>query len=192
MPDDRWLGQLVGDVRKGWIPAAIYSDPGVFEAEEERVFGRAWVFLAHESEIPEPGDYVVRRIVRDSFIVVRDEYGEVRVLANVCRHRGMQVCRAERGNASHFRCPYHGWTYRNTGDLVGVPFHEDAYGGDREFPKSEFGLLSAPRVASYNGLVFASLDPGAPPLEEYLGGFRFYLDFYTRQSPAGLEVHGPQ
>ncbi|MDR7387750.1 MAG: aromatic ring-hydroxylating dioxygenase subunit alpha, partial [Armatimonadota bacterium] len=75
MPDDRWLGQLVGDVRKGWIPAAIYSDPGVFEAEEERVFGRAWVFLAHESEIPEPGDYVVRGIVRDSFIVARDEYG---------------------------------------------------------------------------------------------------------------------
>jgi phenylpropionate dioxygenase-like ring-hydroxylating dioxygenase large terminal subunit len=192
MQRDRWLGQLVADVRKGWIPAAIYSDPGVFEAEEERVFSRAWVFLAHESEIPDPGDYVVRRIVHDSFIVVRDEYGGIRVLANVCRHRGMQVCRAERGNASHFRCPYHGWTYRNTGDLVGVPFHEDAYGGDREFPKSEFGLLSAPRVASYNGLVFASLDPGAPPLEEYLGGFRFYLDFYTRQSPAGLEVHGPQ
>jgi phenylpropionate dioxygenase-like ring-hydroxylating dioxygenase large terminal subunit len=186
------LERLVADVRQGWIPAAVYSDREVFEEEVDRVFGRAWVYLAHDSEIPEPGDYVVRRVVHDSFIVVRDEHGVVRVLANVCRHRGMQVCRAERGNASHFRCPYHGWTYRNTGHLVGVPFHEDAYGGDREFPKAEFGLLSPPRVASYNGLIFASLDPDAPALEDYLGGFRYYLDFYTRQSPAGLEVHGPQ
>jgi len=190
--DGGWLERVVSEVRRGWIPAGVYSDPEVFAAEVERVFGRAWVFLAHESEIPDPGDYVVRRVVHDSFIVVRDEHGEVRVLANVCRHRGMQVCRAERGNSSHFRCPYHGWTYRNTGDLVGVPFHEDAYGGDPHFDKSAFGLLSPPRVASYNGLVFASLDPSAPPLEDYLGGFRYYLDFYTRQSPAGLEVHGPQ
>jgi phenylpropionate dioxygenase-like ring-hydroxylating dioxygenase large terminal subunit len=192
MREDGSLERLVEEVRQGWIPAAIYSDPEVFAAEVERVFGRAWVFLAHESEVPEPGDYVVRRVVHDSFIVVRDEHGTVRVLANVCRHRGMQVCRAERGNASHFRCTYHGWTYRNTGDLVGVPFHEEAYGGDRHFPKSAYGLLSAPRVASYNGLVFASLDPLAPDLEDYLGGFRYYLDLYTRQSPAGLEVRGPQ
>ncbi len=186
------LARLLEEVRQGWIPASVYSDPEVFAAEVDRVFGRAWVFLAHESEVPEPGDYVVRRVVHDSFIVVRDEHGVVRVLANVCRHRGMQVCRAERGNSSHFRCPYHGWTYLNTGELVGVPFHEDAYGGDRHFPKASYGLLSPPRVASYNGLVFVSLNPEAPSLEEYLGGFRYYLDFYTRQSPAGLEVHGPQ
>lgn len=192
MREDRALNRVVSEVRAGWIPAAVYSDPEVFAAEVERVFARAWCFLAHESEIPEPGDYVVRRIVHDSFIVVRDEDGVVRVLANVCRHRGMQVCRAERGNASHFRCPYHGWTYRNTGDLVGVPFHEDAYGGDPHFPKAAFGLLAPPRVASYNGLIFASLDPQGPPLEEYLGGFRYYLDFYTRQSPEGPECHGPQ
>src|SRR5262249_30991857 len=64
--------------------------------------------------------YVVPRVLDDSFIVVKDERGEVRVLLNMCRHRGMQVCRAELGNASHFRCPYHAWTYRNTGELIGV------------------------------------------------------------------------
>lgn len=186
------LAQVLEEVRQGWIPAGIYSNPEIFATEVERVFGHAWVFLAHESEVPDRGDYVVRRVVHDSFIVVRDEHGVVRVLANVCRHRGMQVCRAERGNSSHFRCPYHGWTYRNTGDLVGVPFHEEAYGGDRHFQKSAHGLLSPPRVASYNGLVFVNLDPEAPSLEDYLGGFRYYLDFYTRQSSAGLEVHGPQ
>ncbi len=185
---ERWLSE----VRSGWIPAAIYSDPKVFDLEVKHIFGRAWVFLAHESEIPEPGDYVVRRIVHDSFIVVRDEYGVIRVLANLCRHRGMQVCRAERGNASHFRCPYHGWTYRNDGTLIGVPFYEEAYGGEAGLPKSGYGLVSAPKVATYNGLIFASLDPQAPDLLDYLGGFRYYLDFYTRHSPVGMEVHGPQ
>lgn len=119
------LDQVLDDVRRGMIPARVYSDPEIFEVEKHQVFARAWMFMAHESEIPEPGDYVVRRIVDDSFIVVRDERWAVHVLFNMCLHRGMQVCRSEAGNASHFRCPYHAWTYKNSGDLVGVPFHAD-------------------------------------------------------------------
>src|SRR3954464_9279604 len=122
------LLEVVEDIEQGMIPASVYSDVEIFELERERVFGRAWMFLAHESEVPEPGDYVVRRILDDSFIVVRDDGGQVRVLFNMCLHRGMQVCRAELGNASHFRCPYHAWTYKNTGELTGVPFHEAPYG----------------------------------------------------------------
>ena len=105
------------------IPAHIYGDPEIFALERDRLFARSWVFLAHESEIPDPGDYVVRRVLADSFIVARDESGVVRVMFNMCLHRGMQVCRAEMGNASHFRCPYHAWTYRNDGRLAGLPFH---------------------------------------------------------------------
>ena len=101
------LAAVVTDVRRGMVPAHVYGDPEIFAAERERLFTRSWVFLAHESEIPDPGDYVVRRVVADSFIVARDESGAVRVMFNMCLHRGMQVCRAEMGNASHFRCPYH-------------------------------------------------------------------------------------
>jgi phenylpropionate dioxygenase-like ring-hydroxylating dioxygenase large terminal subunit len=183
---------MIDDVRGGMIPATIYSDPELFELERRRVFAKAWVYLAHESEIPEPGDYVVRRIVDDSFIVTRDEAGTVRVLFNMCLHRGMQVCRSELGNTSHFRCPYHAWTYKNTGELTGVPFHKDAYGGEQGFKRKGQRLLPAPNLAVYNGLVFISLDPDAEPLEEFLGDFRFYLDYYTRQSPTGIELRGPQ
>ena len=186
------LESIVEAVNDGMIPPAIYSDEEIFRLERERVFGRSWMYLAHESEIPEPGDYVVRRIVEDSFIVVRDEHGEVRVLANVCLHRGMQVCRAELGNASHFRCPYHAWTYKNTGELVGLPFHEDAFGGDANLSRKEMALMPAPRLAIHRGLIFASLDENAPPLEEHMGGFDYFLDFYVNQSEAGVEVRGPQ
>jgi phenylpropionate dioxygenase-like ring-hydroxylating dioxygenase large terminal subunit len=189
LPD---LAEILRDVRDGMIPAHIYNDPGVYALERDRLFGQAWVYLAHDSEIPRPGDYVVRRIVDDSFIVVRDEQGAVRVLFNMCLHRGMQVCRAELGNASHFRCPYHGWSYRNDGMLVGLPFHEQAYGGDRGFTRKGQALLPAPSVDSYRGLIFASLSADVPPLRDYLGDFAFYLDFYAHQSAEGLEVRGPQ
>lgn len=186
------LSEVLAHVRDGMIPAHIYNDPDIHALEKERLFPRSWVFVAHESEIPEPGDYVVRRVLEDSFIVVRDEQGQVRVLFNMCLHRGMQVCRAEVGNASHFRCPYHGWSYRNDGRLVGLPFHREAYGGDAGLPRKEQTLLPAPAMDSYNGMVFISLDPAAPPLRDYLGDFAFYLDYYTRQSPQGIELHGPQ
>ena len=183
---------VLADVRRGMIPAHIYNDSEIFALERERIFGRAWVFVAHESEIPAPGDYVVRRVLSDSFIVARDEQGEIRAHFNMCLHRGMQVCRAEMGNASHFRCPYHGWSYRNDGRLIGLPFHQDAYGGEAGFPRKGQRLLAAPRMDSYNGMIFISLDPGAPPLPEYLGDFTFYLDYYTRQSPSGIQLSGPQ
>src|SRR4051812_29235956 len=148
------LEDIISDVRQGMIPARLYSDPEIFELERRRLFGRTWAFLAHESEIPDNGDYVVRRIVDDSFIVCRDEYGAIRVLFNMCLHRGMQVCRSELGNASHFRCPYHAWTYKNTGELTGVPFHEDAYGGGPGRRRAGGGPPPAPRGGPPAGPVF--------------------------------------
>ena len=154
------LASVVSQVRRGMIPAHVYADPEIFAAERDRLFARSWVFVAHESEIPDPGDYVVRRVLADSFIVARDEAGVVRVMFNMCLHRGMQVCRAELGNASHFRCPYHAWTYRNDGRLAGLPFHEEAYGGEDGFARAGQSLLPAPSMGTHNGLIFISLRPG--------------------------------
>lgn len=183
---------VLDEVRRGMIPAHIYNDREIYELEKQHIFARAWIFVGHESEIAQPGDYVVRRILEDSFIITRDENGNVCAHFNMCLHRGMQVCRAEMGNASHFRCPYHGWSYRNDGRIVGLPFHQDAYGGEEGFARKGQRLLPAPNVAVYNGMIFLSLNAQAPPLEDYLGDFRFYLDFYTRQSSRGIELHGPQ
>ena len=105
MIDQRDVSDLSENIRRGMIPAHIYNDKELFALEKERLFSRAWIFVAHESEIPQDGDYVVRRVLEDSFIIARDSGGQIRAMFNMCLHRGMQVCRAELGNASNFRCP---------------------------------------------------------------------------------------
>lgn len=172
----------------GELPAAIFNDAGIFERERERIFARSWVYLAHESEIPDAGDYVLRYIADDPLIVVRDADGTLRAMHNQCRHRGMQVCRSEAGTANNFRCPYHGWTYRNTGQLTGVPVEKQAY-GDR-LDKAALGLHQVPQIGTYNGMIFGCLDPDQVSLDDWLGDARWYLDILTRRSPGGLEVVG--
>jgi phenylpropionate dioxygenase-like ring-hydroxylating dioxygenase large terminal subunit len=173
----------------GLLPARVFNDPELHSREIDRIFTRAWTFIGHESEIPSPGDYVLRYVGNDAFIFARDENGVVRLLFDSCRHRGTQVCRAEQGNASHFRCSYHGWTYKNTGELIGAPGFKDAYGGGR-FNRKDWALYSAPKLESVHGLYFASLDERAPSLDEYLGEMRWYLDLLFGLDAGGLEVVG--
>lgn len=188
-PSSEFLERLRQALATGRLPLAVFSDPTLYALEKERIFARTWVFLAHETEIPRPGDFVLRYIADDGFIVTRGDDGQVHVLFNACRHRGRQVCRAERGHAGRFTCPYHGWTYKNTGELVGVP-HQKAIYGETGLDRTQWGLLRAPRVESWRGWIFANLDSQAPPLDTFLGGMQWYLDFYTNKSAAGLEVVG--
>jgi phenylpropionate dioxygenase-like ring-hydroxylating dioxygenase large terminal subunit len=181
------LHDIKQDLDRGLVPARIFNDREIHEAEMDRIFTRAWVFIGHETEIPNAGDYCVRYIGEDAFIFVRDERGEVRVLFDSCRHRGTQLCRAEKGNTSHFRCPYHGWTFKNTGEFVGAPAFKEAYG---TFDRSAWGLYSAAQVDSVHGLVFATLDPAAPSLDEYLGGVKWYLELMLGIGREGMKVRG--
>ena len=171
----------------GELPKRIHNDDEIHALELERVFGESWVLIGHESEIPEPGDYAKRYVADSPFIFVRDEDGEIRVLFDSCRHRGTTVVRAEQGNTTHFRCPYHNWTYKNTGDLVGVPRKNQCFQG---LDTDEYGLQPAPRVDEYGGLVFAALTEDVPPLDEYLGEFTWYLDLLLRATEGGMEVIG--
>lgn len=171
------IGRVGEQIENGQLPVSILHNEAVYEQERRRIFGRNWVFVGHETEIPEPGDYRQRYIGTDPFIFVRDENSEIQVLFNSCRHRGSKVCRSEKGNSSHFRCPYHGWTYTTSGDLVGVPQQRNAY---QHLDTADHGLHEAPHVESYHGLVFAALDSDVPSLEAYLGDATWYLDMYVK------------
>jgi phenylpropionate dioxygenase-like ring-hydroxylating dioxygenase large terminal subunit len=155
--------ELVHDDR---VHDRVYTDPQIFEEEIDRIFHRGWVFVGHEGELAEPGDYRTRVIGRQPVIFVRGDDDVVRVLMNRCTHRGAAVCPYERGNTRRFTCAYHGWSFRTTGDLAAVPLPEQY---DGTLDHASLGLRPVPRCESYRGFVFASLSADVPPLVEHLG-----------------------
>jgi phenylpropionate dioxygenase-like ring-hydroxylating dioxygenase large terminal subunit len=165
------------------VHGSIYTDPAIFDEEMDRIFARGWVYVGHESEIPKAGDFQSRHIGRQPVIYIRGDDGQVRVLMNRCTHRASVVCPLERGNAKGFVCPYHGWTFRNTGALIAVRHAERA---DEKFKKEDYGLRPAPRTAAYRGLTFASLAAEGPSLDEHLGPLaKAEIDIAFDLSPAG-------
>ena len=154
------------------VPFWAYSDQEVYDREQERIFGGpSWSYVALECEIPNPYDFIRATIGDKPVVVTRDGNGSINVFANHCAHRGVVFCRHDRGNAKRFICPYHQWTYDSTGMLVGMPFrrgYKGKGGMDPEFKLQEHGA-QALKVAVRGGVIFASFDFAAPPLEEYLG-----------------------
>jgi nitrite reductase/ring-hydroxylating ferredoxin subunit len=160
------LDELVS-LERGEVDRRIYSDPAIFELEMERIFARSWLFLCHESQIPNPGDFFQAVMGRDNVLVVRQKDGSIKAILNTCAHRGNAVCRAEEGNARSFLCTYHGWSYGIDGRLNGVPGFNTFYNGALD--KSRLGLSPVAQVANYKGFIFGTHDASAPPLEEFLG-----------------------
>jgi phenylpropionate dioxygenase-like ring-hydroxylating dioxygenase large terminal subunit len=169
-------------VREDRVHSRVYTDPHVFEDEMERIFHRGWVFVGHASEIPAPGDYRLAWVGRYPIIMVRGDDGEVKLLSNRCRHRANTVCQIERGNAKFFRCDYHGWLYRNNGELASVSY---ADGYDRSFRKEDYGLIPLPRMSTYRGFVVGSIAPAGMSLKDYLGKAAEQIDLFCDLSPEG-------
>src|SRR5947209_14298275 len=179
--------QLAMLVQPDRVHRALYTDPAIFELELERIFGRAWLVLGHESQVRAVGDYYTTRMGREPVIVARHEDGSVRVLINRCAHRGSMVCAEGRGRVERFVCPYHGWSYDRAGELKAVPFASGYAPGKL----AELRLASAPRVASYRGFIFASLAAGGESLEEFLGPAKASFDDFVDRAPDGeLQVAG--
>lgn len=164
------------------IHGSLYTDPELFRLELQKIWYRTWVFVGHISEVPEPNDYVVKAIGPQSVIMTRDKRGEIHLLQNRCTHRGNIVCDAPRGNSSAFRCPYHGWTFANTGKLLGYPFSSGYGGGDL---KASLGLGRVNRCEQYKGFVFGSFADDGPSLLEHLGDAREAFDRLVALAPEG-------
>lgn len=165
------------------------SDTELYKIEQRRIFGKTWLLLGHETEIPNAGDFVLRSMGDDQVIVARGRDGNVHVSLNVCPHRGMRVCRSDAGNLPIHRCIYHGWAFQPNGDFVGSPVaHEKMHGS--MMTKAELGLKKA-KVHLYGGLIFANWDPNAESFEDYLGEMKWYTDMLFCRTDKGLEVLGP-
>src|SRR3974377_1227664 len=166
------INRLV-DADRGIVSREIFVERGIYAQQLGRLFTRTWLLVGHESLIPNGGDFFTSRMGEESVIVCRDRSDKIHVFLNSCRHRGMKVCRYEQGNTSLFTCPYHSWSYTTDGKLQGVPLYRALYEGTLN--REEWSLIEVPRLALYKGTVWASWDPAAPDLLDYLGGAADHL-----------------
>ena len=181
--------EIAALVEPGRVHRRVYTDPAIFALEQERIFRRLWVFVGHESRIPNRGDFLRARIGETEILVVRQADGTISGLHNRCTHRGAQLCVAAQGNVRTFVCPYHGWAFRLDGSLIGVPL-PDGYGDGIDAKRADWRLARVPRLDSYRGFMFASLAADGVSLIEHLSGITRAFDNMIDRSPDGvLEQH---
>jgi phenylpropionate dioxygenase-like ring-hydroxylating dioxygenase large terminal subunit len=170
------------DAERGLISREIFVDEDVYRLEQERIFCTQWLFIGHASQVPQAGDYFASRMGEESVIMVRGKDGEIRVLLNSCRHRGMKVCRYDEGNTPIFTCPYHGWSYSHSGELIGVPRFKDAYHG--ELDRSQYGMLEA-RACNHRGMIWATWNATGPDFYEFMGDMLQFHDSMLEPADGG-------
>jgi nitrite reductase/ring-hydroxylating ferredoxin subunit len=171
--------ELVLDDR---VHSRVYNDEAIFDDELTKIWHRGWVFVGHDSEVANRGDYVARRIGRQPVVMTRDMDGVVHVHLNRCPHRGNVVCLDEAGNTESFRCAYHGWNFGVDGKLRSLPYRA-GYGAD--FAMSDFGMTPVPRLGIHRGFVYASLSDTGIDLRTHLGHTWDYLNDFADLAPAG-------
>jgi len=159
------------------VHKSLYSDKDIFEEELDKVFNNTWVWVAHQSELPDAGSYKTAKIGRQPVIVVRDRKKNIHVMLNRCRHRGATVCEGKTGKTKAFTCPYHGWGYGLDGSLRALPKPEEY---ENILNKEKFGLNKL-RTESYQGMIFATLKDDIEPLDDFLGGAKKWIDLFMKQ-----------
>ena len=183
-------GALEEDPERGVyrVRRSVFTDEELFELEMRHIFEGNWIYLAHESQIPEPGDYFTTYIGRQPVVISRDKEGELHALINACAHRGAMLCRRKTDNRTTFTCPFHGWTFSNTGRLLKVKDPRGAGYPEQFNTDGSHDLTKVARFENYRGFLFGSLNPDVKPLTEHLGDAATVIDMVVDQSPQGLEV----
>jgi benzoate/toluate 1,2-dioxygenase alpha subunit len=174
-----------GDYR---LHRSAFTDEALFELEMQHIFEGNWIYLAHESQIPSNNDYFTTTMGRQPVVITRNRQGELNALVNSCTHRGAMLCRHKRGNKATFTCPFHGWTFNNSGKLLKVKDPAEAGYPECFNHEGSHDLKKVARFESYRGFLFGSLNPDVKPLTEYLGEAARIIDMIVDQSEDGLEV----
>jgi len=153
------IAELIANQEPGWsLDRRFYTDPDVYQLELDRIITKNWILVAHQSQLPNPGDFRVIKVANESAIIVRNRDGELNAFANVCRHRGSLVCLEQSGNVRKFECPYHGWVYDTDGNLVAARNMPD------DFRKDEHSLHPV-SLENVHGLLFIAFCDDPPSLE---------------------------
>ena len=176
---------VAGDHR---VHRSAFTDPALFDLEMKHIFEGNWIYLAHESQVPNNNDYYTTTIGRQPVVIARNRAGELNAFINACTHRGATLCRQKRGNRATYTCSFHGWTFNNSGKLLKVKDPEDAGYPDCFNKEGSHDLKKVARFESYRGFLFGSLNADVLPLAEFLGEAATIIDMIVDQSVDGLEV----
>ncbi len=181
---------LIVDKEKGIYQChrTIFTDPELFELEMAHIFEGNWVYLAHESQIENPGDFYTLTVGRQPLMITRDKDNTLRALINSCSHRGAMLATRKKGNKSSFTCPFHGWTFSNSGKLLKAKDEKTGAYPPCFKQDGSHDLRPMAQFANYRGFLFGSLRADVVPLEEYLGETRKVIDLIVDAAPDGLEV----
>lgn len=166
----------------------MFTDPRLFDLEMKHIFEGNWVYLAHESQIPEKNDFLTSMIGRQSIFIARNKDGVLNAFLNACSHKGAMLCRHKSGNRVSYTCPFHGWTFNNSGKLLKVKDPAEAGYPEGFNCEGSHDLTKVARFESYRGFLFGSLKADVKPLVEHLGESAKIIDMIVDQSPEGLEV----
>jgi benzoate/toluate 1,2-dioxygenase subunit alpha len=183
---------LAALVRDDEVHRDVYTDAEIFDLEMRQLWSRTWIYIGHESQVPQPGDYYAMDIAARPVLMVRHTDGSVRVLFNRCAHKGTKLVTRETGNTGKFfRCPYHAWAYDTDGALRAIP-RKSGYELTRlKQSQAVNGLTPLPHVESYRGFIFARLSQDGPSFREYFGESLTSIDNMADRSPEGeLEIAG--
>ena len=184
--------QIAALVREDSVHKSVYTDPAIYQLEMARIYGQAWIYVGHDSQVPNPGDFHATRIGDQDVVMVRAADRQVYVLYNRCPHKGAQVVPEGCGNTGKFfRCPYHAWTFKLDGAHLAAPLRAGFAGTCYDPKHPDFSMRRLARVESYRGFVFASQAAGGPGLRDFLGGVISSIDNLCDRSPVGeVEVAG--
>ena len=183
--------EILSLIEKDRVHKRVYTDPEIFELEMEKIWGTAWIFIGHESQVKKPGDYFATTLGREPVLMTRHSDGQVKVMFNRCAHKGAQLVGDSCGNARQLRCCYHGYVFDTDGTLLHIPM-EEGY-AKTEFCKgnAEMNIRQVPRMEIYRGFVFASLASEGPDLITWLGSAASSIDNTVERSPEGeVEITG--
>ncbi len=169
-------------VRHDRVHGSLYHSASVFDEEMEAIYHTGWVYVGHESEVPQVGAYVSKPFGKQSVVLSRGHGGGVHVLFDRCPHRGNKILQREKGVTKAFTCPYHAWGFDLDGTFKSMP---DVAGCGPDFDKSSASMVALARVASYQGFVFASMKAEGISLHEHLGKGKDMIDQLVYMSPRG-------
>ena len=185
-PDDiKWrVVDKPGETFK--VHRSIYTDPDIYQTELEQIYEGNWIYVAHDSQLPNANDYFTTMVGRQPVVISRDGDGKLHGFINACTHRGAKICRKKKGNAKNWACPYHGWVFNPQGSILDIKSLDTAAYPDG-FNMHDYDLTRI-KVDSYAGFIFASINTEVQELEDHLAGAKVFMDLFNEQSTDGLEI----